>query len=234
MPGERFLGFYHHKYSPDRAYLITDTSKFIYTTDAGAHWYTATAPTPPNTFGAQVLRFHPNSDYLIWTGNRDCEEKAEKCRAEAQYSRDNGRRWSFVEDYVRNCAWTRDRQINSDPNEILCESLKVKTGSQRIFMDNNPLELVVGENFFQRKKKMFDEVVGFAKFSEYLVVAAVSLFLCTCDGSVLMIIIIVGQKRRSFTRIGSLAERDYVCNWPIPAEYASGNSCMSTFFLSSV
>lgn len=173
-PDQRFLAFYHHKYTPDRAYLITDTNTFFYTTDSGANWHASSAPTPPNSFNAQVLRFHPISDNLIWTGNRDCEGAGEKCRAEAQYSRDNGRRWTFVEDYVRNCAWTMDREIFSEPNEILCESYRDKRGSQRAFMSDNPLELVVGQNFYTKKKKMFDQVVGFAKFSEFLVVAAMS------------------------------------------------------------
>jgi hypothetical protein len=81
-----------------------------------------------------------------------------------------------VEDYVRNCAWTKDWEIDSDPNEILCESHRDKNGSQRLFTSGNPLELVVGGNFYQRKKKLFDQVVGFAKFSEFLVVAAVSFY----------------------------------------------------------
>ena len=99
------------------------------------------------------------------------------------YSRDNGRKWTFVEDYVRNCVWTKDRVFNTDPNEILCESYRDKVGSQRVFMRENPLELVVGANFYQRKRKMFDEVVGFAKFSEFLVVVAVGFpfFRCCLD-----------------------------------------------------
>jgi len=177
FPGNRFLSFYHHKYAADRAYLITDTNTFFYTTDFGSNWHPSTAPTPPNSFGAPVLRFHPTSDNLIWTGNRDCEGAGGKCRAEATYSRDNGRKWTFVEDYVRNCAWTRDRQLNANPNEILCESHRDKAGSQRTFTTDNPLELVVGDNFYQRKRKMFDQVVGFAKFSEFLVVAAVGVLL---------------------------------------------------------
>ena len=36
------------------------------------------------------------------------------------------------------------------------------------------LELV-GGNFFQNKKKLFNAVVGFAKFSEYLIVAEVNI-----------------------------------------------------------
>uniref|UniRef100_D8Q2A4 Vacuolar protein sorting/targeting protein 10 n=1 Tax=Schizophyllum commune (strain H4-8 / FGSC 9210) TaxID=578458 RepID=D8Q2A4_SCHCM len=172
FPEERFLGFYHHKYTGDRAYLVTPNARFYYTTDAGRNWYPQEAPNPPNTFRAQVLRFHPTSDYLIWVGNKDCEGQGEKCRAVASYSRDNGRRWTTIDEYVQNCAWARDARLAADPNEILCESFRDKKGSQRMFGGENPLELVVGGNYYTKKRRMFEHVVGFAKFSEYLVVAA--------------------------------------------------------------
>ncbi|KAK7031441.1 Sortilin [Favolaschia claudopus] len=172
FPDERFLAFYHHKYSPDRAYLITNTDKFYTTTDSGRTWNPLRAPTPPNTFRAQVLRFHPDSDRLIWTGNKDCDGPlAQNCHAEAQYSRDNGRKWTFVENYVVNCAWAKDAKLDADPTEILCESYREKSGSQRFFQGDNPLALVEGSAFFTKKKKLFDHVVGFAKFSEFLIVA---------------------------------------------------------------
>ncbi|KAK2467352.1 hypothetical protein APHAL10511_000587 [Amanita phalloides] len=171
FPQERFLVFYHHKHSTDRAYLITNTRKFYYTTNSGQKWSDAQAPTEPNSFGIQVLRFHPESDKLIWTGSEGCDINAVKCRVVVHYSRDNGNRWNHVEDYVRNCAWVRDHQIDADPNEILCESYRDKTGNQRFFRGKNPLELVTGTNFFAKKRKVFEHVVGFAKFSQYLVVA---------------------------------------------------------------
>lgn len=74
---------------------------------------------------------------------------------------------------MRNCAFTKDRNLNADPTEILCESYAEKKGSQ-IVMDGVPMQLVVGGDYFSKKKKMFDQVVGFAKFSEFLVVASVS------------------------------------------------------------
>jgi hypothetical protein len=174
LPGERFLAFYHHSYTPDRAYLITNTRKFYYTTDTGRSWYPLTAPSVPNTFRAQVLRFHPRSDYLIWTGDEECTGAGENCHAEAQYSTDNGRRWTPIESYIRNCAWAKDAELNIDPTQILCESYRDKTGSQRLFQFGNPLELVGGTAFFTKKTKLFDYVVGFAKFSEFLIVAEVS------------------------------------------------------------
>ncbi|KAG6843132.1 vacuolar protein sorting/targeting protein PEP1, partial [Arthromyces matolae] len=130
FPDQRFLAFYHHKYSHDRAFLISETENFYYTTDTGRSWNKQRAPNPPNSFGAQVLRFHPNSDYLIWTGNKDCSGSPQNCHAEAHYSRDNGRRWYMVDKYVRNCAFTKDRDLNADPSEILCESFPQKKGSQ--------------------------------------------------------------------------------------------------------
>ncbi|KAF9497875.1 vacuolar protein sorting/targeting protein 10 [Pleurotus eryngii] len=166
---ERFLAFYHHTYSNDRAYLITNTNKFFYTTDTGRTWNVLTAPTAPNTFHAQVLRFQPKSDYLIWTGDVDCD--GSKCRAQAQYSTDNGRKWNYVDEYVRNCAWAMDAALHTDPKQILCESYKDKKGSQRFFNQENPLQLVGGARFYKDRKVLFEHVVGFAKFSEFLVVA---------------------------------------------------------------
>ncbi|KAL0954074.1 hypothetical protein HGRIS_005224 [Hohenbuehelia grisea] len=171
FPEERFLAFYHHTYTDDRAYLITNTNKFFYTTDTGKTWHSLASPTEPNTFRAQVLRFHPDSDYLIWTGNKDCDGNAANCHAEAHYSRDNGRSWNFVESYVRNCAWAKDAALHTDPQQIICETYKDKTGSQRFLSSTNTLQLVGGNQFYRQKTKLFDQVVGFAKFSEFLVVA---------------------------------------------------------------
>ncbi|THH18916.1 hypothetical protein EW146_g2149 [Bondarzewia mesenterica] len=171
-PKEKFLAFYHHTFTSDRAYLITDSATVYFTTDTGQTWNTITAPTPPNNFGLQVLHFHPQkSDYLIWTGNRDCHMMGDSCHVDAAYSRDNGRKWYPIESYVRNCAWARDAELLVDPTQIICESYLDKKGSQRFFQTNNPLQLVGGTDFFRKKTKLFDHVVGFAKFSEYLVVA---------------------------------------------------------------
>ncbi|KAJ6550404.1 vacuolar protein sorting/targeting protein 10 [Mycena vulgaris] len=172
FPREHFLAFYHHKYASARAYLITKTNRFYTTTDSVRTWNPLSAPVPPNTLRAQVLRFHPDSDKLIWTGNKDCDTPlSSNCHAEAQYSRDNGRRWTFVESYVVNCAWVKDIRLDGDPTAIVCESYQNKTGSQRFFRNNNPLALVEGSRYFTQKTKLFDQVVGFATFSEYWLVA---------------------------------------------------------------
>ncbi|PPQ80721.1 hypothetical protein CVT25_001841 [Psilocybe cyanescens] len=173
FPDVKFYAFYHHKYTSDRAYLITNSNTFYYTTDTGRNWLPREAPTPPSPFPNQVISFHPQSEYLIWTGNRDCEGTGNNCHAEAQYSRDNGHTWTMIDGYVRNCAFAKDRELDADPSEILCESYREKKGSQRILEGRSPLELVVGRDFYREsaRKKMFDWIVGYAKFSEFLIVA---------------------------------------------------------------
>jgi photosystem II stability/assembly factor-like uncharacterized protein len=171
FPGERFLAFYMHTHSNERAYLITDSKKFYYTTDTGRHWFSSEAPSPANTFGAQVLRFQTKSDYLIWIGNVGCQSGYENCHAQAQYTWNNGRDWRLVEDYVVNCDWARDEELRIDSSQILCESYENKLGSQVFFGRENALQLVSGTDYFATKTKLFDHVVGFTKFSEFLIVA---------------------------------------------------------------
>lgn len=181
---EPFLAFYHHKYASDRAYAITPKKKLLYTTNTGRSWHSTEVPTVPNSFGLAVLHFHPESDYLIWTGDEGCSERGDDCRAVAHYSRDNGRTWTLLDTYVRNCAWARDATLYTNPTEIICESYRDKTGNQKSFQMENPLELIEGTDYYSKKKKLFNHVVGFAKFSEFLIVAEVREFLRTCRYSV--------------------------------------------------
>ncbi|KAG6381823.1 hypothetical protein JVT61DRAFT_432 [Boletus reticuloceps] len=171
FPGERFLGFHMHSHSNERAYLITESPKYFYTTDGGKFWHEQNAPSRPNTFGVPTLRFQPRTDLIIWIGDVGCDGNAQDCRAEAQYSSNNGRHWQFIEGYVHNCDWARDKELLVDQNQILCESYQTKQGSQRLFGNDNALQLISGRDYYGKKTKLFEHIVGFTKFSEYLIVA---------------------------------------------------------------
>lgn len=100
---------YVDPHADDHASLITDSKRFYYTTGTGRYWHPSEAPSPPNPFGAQVVRFQPKSEYLIWTGNVDCQSGYQNCRAQAQYTWNNGQDWRLVEDYVINCDWAHEK-----------------------------------------------------------------------------------------------------------------------------
>ncbi|KAG1874332.1 hypothetical protein F4604DRAFT_2009684 [Suillus subluteus] len=170
FPEERFLAFYMHTHSNERAYLLTDSKRFYYTTDTGRYWHSSEAPSSPNTFGAQVLRFQPRTEYVIWIGNVDCQSGYENCRAQAQYTWNNGRNWQLVEDYVVNCDWARNGELRIDSSQILCESYENKQGSQVFFGRDNALQLVSWTDPYVTKTKLFDHVAGFTQLSEFLIV----------------------------------------------------------------
>ncbi|KAK4688992.1 hypothetical protein P7C73_g1101, partial [Tremellales sp. Uapishka_1] len=169
---EVFLSVLMHTFSPERAYLISSSKTVYYTTDTGRSWNTMYAPENPNNLGIPMLDFHPTKpDWLIFTGSVDCTATlSTKCRAIAYYSTSHGRSWKKIEEYVRTCAWARDSRLKIDEREIICESYQTKKGSQKSG-DYNPLELIAGSNYYSKKTKLFDSVVGFASFSEYLLVA---------------------------------------------------------------
>jgi hypothetical protein len=89
FPEKTFFAFYHHPFTPDRAYLITPSGKF-YTADTGrCTWYSFTALKSPNSFGAQAMQFHPDhSDWIIWTGDKGySSDGGAQCHTEAYFSR---------------------------------------------------------------------------------------------------------------------------------------------------
>ncbi|MBW0519773.1 hypothetical protein O181_059488 [Austropuccinia psidii MF-1] len=170
----KFISMQIHPYSRDRAYLITAEKSIYYTTDKGASWNKLEVPIYPNLLGIPLLDFHPTrSDWLIWTGSEGCSSHLnENCKAIAYYTKDNGRYWRQIDDYVRVCSWGRDKKFKLDERAIFCEVYQRKTGSQ-ISMADNPLQLIIGRNFFNERTQLFDSIVGFATFEEFMVVAQV-------------------------------------------------------------
>ena len=167
-----------HAYVRDRAYLITSGRTVHFTTTKGSSWSSFMAPTDPNGLAIPTLDFHPlRDDWLIWTGQEGCSNNDDqsKCRAIAHYSTNNGRSWNKVDEYVRLCTWARDTKLKLDEKLILCESFKTKSGNQRAaFATGNQLQLISGGNYYSKKTILFDNIVGFATFEEYMVVAEMS------------------------------------------------------------
>lgn len=170
--GKKFLAVVMHPYDDQRAYLFTESRTIHYTTDRGASWNTMNAPEDANSLGIPLLDFHPvKSDWLIFTGSIDCSsDLSNSCRAKAFYSEDHGRRWNEIDTYVKSCQWGRDTHLKIDERMIICESYKTKQGSQKRPEDTQ-VQLIAGRNFYRNKEVLFDSVIGWTTFSEYLLVA---------------------------------------------------------------
>jgi len=172
----KFISLQIHSYSRDRAYLIAPDRTIYYTTDKGSSWNSLRTPLEANLLGIPLLDFHPTRpDWLIWTGSDGCiESQGEHCKAVAYYSKDNGRYWNKIDDYVRVCSWARDKKFKVDERLIFCQAYQHKRGSQKAMGGDNPLQMIEGRNFYSEKKKLFDSIVGFATFEEFMVVAQIA------------------------------------------------------------
>ncbi|CAG8518000.1 12256_t:CDS:10 [Gigaspora margarita] len=155
-------------------YFITQSETQYYTTNAGKDIKSMSVPKKPNLLELPILDFHPTEKaWLIYTSSEECEDEFSlNCKALAHYTQDHGEKWKPLDEYVRICSWALDTKFIADKNLIFCESYEFKEGSQRSFI-NNPLQFWSSNNFGKNKTIIFNDIVGFATFDQYMVVAEI-------------------------------------------------------------
>lgn len=175
--GERFVSIIQHPYDHGYAYLITADAKAYYTKDQGQTWDELNIPMKPNSFGYPPIDMHPkHPDWLIWLGSTGCDSIfAQDCHTTAYYTKNNGQDWVEIDTYTRLCSWARDTRFETNDELIYCQSYRNKHGSQLNFHSDNPQQLLASRDFFQSDRRtLFENVLGFATFEEYMVVAEIN------------------------------------------------------------
>ncbi|CAG8513439.1 13693_t:CDS:10 [Funneliformis mosseae] len=169
----KVIALVQNSYFSNYVYFITSGKKHYYTDDFGKTIKSLVVKAEPNGYLAPtILDFHPSEPgYLIYTVGKNCETLySPNCHTEAYYTRDFGENWDTLDTYVGTCSWARDKNFNVSPNLIFCESYRDKEGSQLSFF-NNPLQFVSSTDFFKNKRLHYQNIVGFAVFEEFMVVA---------------------------------------------------------------
>ena len=182
---EAIIGIYPHPHFNDVVFFLTPTKKVFYSTERGQHIRSFKAPHPPNSKHVKVMNFHPkNKDWIIWIGGVGCEKGADSpdCHSVASLTRDRGDDdWQTLRRYVRKCEFIKKTETGyltpDDPNSkesknsrdklIYCET-RMKENNDR---DNNPLQLVSSDDFFETDEVHFENIIDFATMSEFIVVA---------------------------------------------------------------
>lgn len=168
------ISMIQNPYFKDNIYFITQSETQYYTTNAGKDIKSMSVPKKPNLLELPILDFHPTEKaWLIYTSSEECEDEFSlNCKALAHYTQDHGEKWKPLDEYVRICSWALDTKFIADKNLIFCESYEFKEGSQRSFI-NNPLQFWSSNNFGKNKTIIFNDIVGFATFEQYMVVAEI-------------------------------------------------------------
>lgn len=169
-------GLQRHPYDKATAIIGTSGRTHWITRDRGQNW----DPIEPPLNSATTLQlspwsFHPTEpEWLIYLGETGCNfDRDEHCHGEAFYSIDAGRTWSALATWVRSCSWAQDADFKVvDASGIYCEQYDDRSGSQRILMNTNtPVKFIYTPDLMHSSKVLFDAIVGYAVYSNYLIVA---------------------------------------------------------------
>lgn len=172
LKGVTIVAMYPHTYHYDRIYFITAGKELYYSKDRAKTIHKLEAPSPPNREHLAVLDFHPeHPDWLIWTGQKDCD-KAETCHSIAYYNLKELEfpEWKGLKSSVKNCKWIRGEQKVYSDKLIFCEQNVPNPKDSK----TPALRLLASEDFFESEKAHFEDIVGFAKMAEFIVVASIN------------------------------------------------------------
>ncbi|KAG0798808.1 hypothetical protein G6F22_003854 [Rhizopus arrhizus] len=173
--GHRIISMYQNPHFDQRTYFITEGTTHFTTTDKGANYVEMKVPVGPllNLQGT-IMNFHNDDpDYLIYVGEKNCQGGfGSSCHSEAYYSHDNGRTWTSLGTYVRNCIWGREGSIkDTHRNSIFCEQYREQSGNQMALFGSS-LQFISSQDYFHNKKVVLENIVGVTVFGKYMVVAA--------------------------------------------------------------
>lgn len=165
---EKITAIYPHPYHNDEVYFLTAGRKVHLTVDRGQKFEEFEAPKggPTHSERLQVLSFHKNSNWLIWTGAEDCSGgSVSKCHNVAHFSDNRGRNWKAMLGFVRKCEFIKEQGRGKSEKLVYCEQYENEN------LDN-ALQLVSSDDWFSTYKVKFKNIVDFATMSEFIIVAA--------------------------------------------------------------
>lgn len=168
LEDEEIVVILPHKYFNDWIYFLTPSKKAFVSKDRGRTIQSIHLPSAPNTLRKPILDFHSTrSSWLLFTGMKGCERSsAEECRATTFYTEDGGSSWETLHDYVENCQYIGTTKVEADANLIFCAASSSSSSTGNV-------ELYSTVDYFDTSERLFESVVGFAVFEEFVVVAEI-------------------------------------------------------------
>jgi len=170
-------GLQRHPYSKERAVIGTSGLMQYLTQDRGVSWDALELPSQSAATNLQLnpWYFHPTQpEWMIFIGEAGCSyEHDASCHSIAYYSKDSGKNWRQLAEWVRSCSWARDPKFTQVNEEgIYCEQYADRSGSQRNAVDR-PVRFIYTDDYMRSPRILFDQIVGFATYSNYLIAAEV-------------------------------------------------------------
>ncbi|BFZ53716.1 vacuolar protein sorting/targeting protein PEP1 [Savitreella phatthalungensis] len=177
LEAEEIVAVIPHRYFKDWLYCLTEGKIAFVSKDRGQTFRKLSLPAPPNAMGRPIFEFHSTrSGKLIFMGQQGCERaSAHNCRITAFRTENGGGDWEKLYDHVEGCAYIGMTAVDARADLVYCTTRLDDSGDL-----TGRLQLASSVDFFETRKTHFEEVLGFAVFDEFVVVAEVH------DGSTLL------------------------------------------------
>ncbi|PKY15605.1 Oligoxyloglucan reducing end-specific cellobiohydrolase, partial [Rhizophagus irregularis] len=169
-----------HDHDKTKAYFFPEkaddkTYYMWFTTDSGNTFDKTELKNEPNKLNLKMLDFHPKEyDWLLYMAGTTCPG----CHSITYFSSDNGKSWKEIETWADKCIFGKDTEFSETENDaVFCSSYKDKNSkiSQDILggrtSEANPLQLVKMRTDGGSKKVLFNDVVNYFVFNEFMAVA---------------------------------------------------------------
>ncbi|KAF9411469.1 vacuolar protein sorting/targeting protein PEP1, partial [Entomortierella beljakovae] len=170
-------GLHQNTYSDNVAIIGTSGDRHYLTQDRGVNWDEIKLPLPSaaRTFANRLSpwSFHPfEPEWIIHLAEAECDlDNSRHCHVEAFYTKDAGKTWVPLAQWVKSCKWAQEKGFKIvDYEGIYCEQFDDHSVSQKTLM-GTPVQLIYTQNYMSTQETLFDTIIGYATYSEYLVVA---------------------------------------------------------------
>ncbi|KAG0243406.1 vacuolar protein sorting/targeting protein PEP1 [Mortierella sp. GBA43] len=205
-------GLFRHPYDNTRAIIGTSGQVQYITKDRGMNWdpMEMRLQSASMSFPVNPWSFHPTEpDWIIYLGEVGCSfDRDDHCHIEAFLTLDGGTSWNPLASWVRSCSWSRDTRFTEVSSRgIYCEEYEDKSGSQKQLMNSNtPVRLIFTDNFMaSHPRVLFNSIVGYAIYSEYLIAAEAYTVLDSTTRSIFMAVNLIDRRG---SKVGSLFTSD--------------------------
>ncbi|KAJ3174619.1 vacuolar protein sorting/targeting protein PEP1 [Irineochytrium annulatum] len=159
----------------DRAFFITDEKTQFVAESNGTFIRQFDVPSRPNHMRADILATHPDdANYLLWTGEVDCEAiVSDNCHTETYASTDGGKNWNSIAKYAVRCMWGRDKDFRGPSKDtIFCDVYDVDSGNMRGMTPTNTEKVLKKSTDLGKSwEVVLEKSAGFAISYEYMVAA---------------------------------------------------------------
>ncbi|KAI7818042.1 hypothetical protein BC939DRAFT_464145 [Gamsiella multidivaricata] len=170
-------GLQRHPYDDTRAVIGTSGHRQHLTQDRGLNWDIMELPlaSAATTFSANPWSFHPSEpEWMIFLGETGCSyDRDDHCHIEAFYTQDSGKNWRSLATWVKSCSWAQDTNFKQVALQgIYCEQYSDRSRSQKALMGAyTSTQLVYTDDFMRRSQVLFDSIMGYAVYSDYIIAA---------------------------------------------------------------